>query len=339
LRIRAKSSNVTHFIMKIPHLPLLWLALTALAAHGAETRPGRLVIGAEAGKGVAVVDPNDGNKVLFHKKIGAVHDLHLLPNGNLLTQDGWPRLIEVALADGAIVWEYDATKRNREDGKKVEVHAYQRLADGRTLISESGSSRLIEVGPDGAVAKQFPWKVSQSRTHSDTRLVRKLDNGHYLAAHEGDEMVKEYDAEGAVVWEYQVPLFDRKPAGGHGPEAWGGHCFAAIKAKNGNYLIATGNGHSVIEVTPDKKIVWHLSQNDLPGITLAWVTTIEELPNGNLLIGNCHAGPENPQIVEITRDKKVAWTFRDFTTFGNGLANTLVLDGEAAANLRARLAK
>ena len=71
----------------------------------------------------------------------------------------------------------------------------------------------------------------------------------------------------------------------------------------------------------------------------AWVTTIEELPNGNLLVGNCHAGPENPQIIEITRDKKVVWAFKDFTTFGNSLANTLIVDGEAAAKLRARLAK
>ncbi|MCB1093521.1 MAG: PQQ-binding-like beta-propeller repeat protein [Verrucomicrobiae bacterium] len=297
----------------------------------------RLVIGAEAGRGVAVIDPAAGNKVLFHKKIGAVHDLQLLPNGNLLTQDGWPKVIEITLPGGEVVWSYDAAQQNREDGKKVEVHACQRLANGSTLISESGSSRLIEVSADGAVQKQFPWQVSLSRTHSDTRLVRKLDNGHYLAAHEGDETVKEYDADGKVVWDYQVPLFDKAPAGGHGPEAWGAHCFAAIKAKNGNYLISTGNGHGLIEVTPEKEIVWRLAQNDLPGITLAWVTTVEELPNGNLLIGNCHAGPDNPQIIEITRDKMVVWTFKDFTTFNNALANTIVLDGDAADALRKRL--
>jgi hypothetical protein len=30
-----------------------------------------------------------------------------------------------------------------------------------------------------------------------------------------------------VVWEYEVPLFDRKRAGGHGPEAWGNSLFGA----------------------------------------------------------------------------------------------------------------
>jgi hypothetical protein len=50
------------------------------------------------------------------------------------------------------------------------------------------------------------------------------------------------------------------------------------------------------------------------------------LPNGNIVIGNCHAGPENPQLIEVTRDKKVVWTFRDFKNFGNNLAAAQVLD-------------
>jgi hypothetical protein len=104
----------------------------------------------------------------------------------------------------------------------------------------------------------------------DTRLVRKLDNGHYLVCHEGDGAVREYDRTG--------------------------------------------------------KVVWSLEQHELPGITLAWVTTLQLLPNGHLIIGNTHAGPANPQLIEVTRDKKVVWTFSNFTVFGNGLAAAQVLD-------------
>jgi hypothetical protein len=64
----------------------------------------------------------------------------------------------------------------------------------------------------------------------------------------------------------------------------------------------------------------------LPGITLAWVTTLHVLPNGNVIVGNCHAGPDNPQLFEVTRDKKVVWQFKDFKTFGNNLAAAHVLD-------------
>jgi hypothetical protein len=64
----------------------------------------------------------------------------------------------------------------------------------------------------------------------------------------------------------------------------------------------------------------------LPKIQLAWVTTLEVLPNGNIVIGNCHAGPDNPQVIEITRAKQVVWTFRDFKNFGNSTPTSQVLD-------------
>ena len=83
-----------------------------------------------------------------------------------------------------------------------------------------------------------------------------------------------------------------------------------------------------MEVNRQGEIVWRIDQKELPGITLAWVTTLQVLPNGNLIIGNCHAGPTNPQLIEVTRDKKVVWTFRDFKTFGNNLAAAQVLDVE-----------
>jgi hypothetical protein len=317
----------------VPLLFLLPFFLSPLQAAPAE----RLVIGAEAGKGLVIVDPAADNKVLFHHPLGAVHGLFLLPNGNFLTQDGWPRVVEIDL-DGKTVWEYDAKTENRraEDGK-VEIHSFERLENGNTLIVESGAGRILEVTPAKSIVKELPLEVSAPNPHSDTRQVHRLANGHFLVAHEADQIVKEYDADGKVVWEFPIPLFGKSPANGHGPEAFGGRCFSAIIAANGNYLITTGNGHSILEVTPSKEIVWKLEQNDLPGITLAWVTTIEELKNGNLRFGNCHAGPDNPQIIEVTRQKEVVWTFHDFTNFGNSLANTLVLDGTPAKTLRKKL--
>ena len=50
-----------------------------------------------------------------------------------------------------------------------------------------------------------------------------------------------------------------------------------------------------------------------------------DLRNGNIIVGNCHAGPDNPQLIEVTRDKKVVWTFKNFKTFGNSVAAAHVL--------------
>ena len=89
----------------------------------------------------------------------------------------------------------------------------------------------------------------------------------------------------------------------------------------------------MIEVTPAKEVVWRLQQDELPGIRLAWVTTLEVLPNGNYVIGNCHAGPGQPLLVEVNpATKEVVWTFDRFETFGNSVPNSQLLD--AATSLR-----
>ena len=196
------------------------------------------------------------------------------------------------------------------------------------MIAESGPARIIEVDPAGRIQREVKLKVNKPNAHSDTRLVRRIASGNYLVAHESDGFVREYDATGKIVWDYEVPLFGKPRKGGHGPEAFGNSLFSAIRLDNGNTLIGTGNGHSVLEVTPQKEIVWKLEQNDLPGITLAWVTRVERLPNGNTRFGNCHAGPDNPQFIEVTKDKKVVWTFKDWKNFGNSMPVQAVLEGK-----------
>ena len=179
----------------------------------------------------------------------------------------------------------------------------------------AGSSKSIATGRR---LHEIKLHVDHPHPHTDTRLAHKLADGHYLVCHEGDGVVREYDASGKVTWDFPVPLFGHEPKPGHGPEAFGNKCFAALRLANGNTLVTTGNGHSVLEVTPQKEIVWQIEQNDLPGITLAWVTTLAVLPNGNYLIGNCHAGPGQPLVVELDpKTKKVVWKFDQFDTFGN----------------------
>ena len=49
------------------------------------------------------------------------------------------------------------------------------------------------------------------------------------------------------------------------------------------------SGHRVIEVSPEKEVVWSVGQYELPGIQLSWVATCTERPNGNIVISNCFA--------------------------------------------------
>lgn len=258
---------------------------------------------------------------------GGIHDIHVLENGNLMVQQGQQKVVEIDRQTKQIVWTYDSQTQNAAGDSPVEVHAFQPLANGHLMIAESGRGRIIEVDRQGKLVKQIRLRLNAPHPHMDTRLARQLADGSYLVCHEGDGFVRHYDAAGKVIWEFEVPLFGRDRQDGHGPEAFGNKVFGAVRLANGNYLVATGNGHSVLEVSPDKEIVWRLEQNDLPGITLAWVTTLEVLPNGHYVIGNCHAGPGNPLLIELDpTSKRVIWKFEQFETFGNSVSNSQLLD-------------
>jgi hypothetical protein len=252
------------------------------------------------------------------------HDIAMLPNGNVLLHTGPTTVVEMT-PEKKIVWKHESKPKEGYKGR-VEVHAFQRLEKGLTMIAESGNARIIEVDQDDKIVREIPLTVKNPDPHRDTRLVRKLENGNCLVCHEGDGMVREYDDKGKVVWSYALDLADRPRSPGHGPEGHGAEVFGALRKANGNTIIAGGNNNRVLEVDPKGKIVWSINHDELPGIRLAWVTTLKLLPNGNLIVGNCHAGPDNPQLFEVTPEKKVVWTFKDFKYLGNSTAAAVVFD-------------
>ena len=80
---------------------------------------------------------------------------------------------------------------------------------------------------------------------------------------------------------------------------------------NGNVLLAFSN--RVEEVTPDKQIAWEFKAEDAPELNITWVSSVQQLKNGNLLVGNFIRGQEGKgaHAFEVTRDKKVVWKWED----------------------------
>jgi outer membrane protein assembly factor BamB len=290
-------------------------------SHGREVVP-RKVLAAD--KGVVAIADDTGKVYWQYENRAEAHDLHLLPNGNILLPVSRTRILEVT-PEKKIVWSYDAKPREGYSGR-VEVHAFEPLPDGRVMVAESGNKRIVEVDREGKIAFQMDLTVENPHPHRDTRMARRLDHGGYLVCHEADGKIREYDRSGKVLWVYELDLGGRPRSDGHGPEGHGMEVYGAVRLKNGNTLIGGGNNNRVLEVNTAGKTVWSIDQKELPGITLAWVTTVTALPNGNVIVGNCHAGPGQPQIFEVSRDKLVLWKFMDFKTFGNGLAASQVLD-------------
>lgn len=216
----------------------------------------------------------------------------VLPGGNVLfAYGGKPTGVREIDRRGNTVWDYVSHCE--------QVLGSSRLPNGNTLLAEQGPAQAVEVNPRGEVVHVTPLKTTQEHFHLQTRNVHRLANGHILAAHEGEGAVREVDRDGKVVWEYT------------GVENAGD----AQRLPNGNTLISCGTQKRVIEVTPGKKIVWEFSAADAPELNLIWVSSIQVLKNGNLLIGNFLRGQEGKgaHVFEVTRAKKVVWKWDDHT--------------------------
>lgn len=258
------------------------------------------------------------------------HDIAALPNGNMLIHPAPNRIVEMTPSK-EVVWQWTSVAVAPYTGP-VEIHAFERLPDGNTMIAETGNVRIIEVDAQGAVRTSVPMRVEHPDAHRDTRRVRKTAAGTYLVCHEGLGCVREYNAAGNVVWEYVLDLNNQPATGGH--DGHGTCVFNALRMSNGNTLIGGGNNNRVVEVTPAGKVVWSIERDELQRadgrpIHLCWVTSLQVLPNGNVVIGNTHAGESNPQMVEVTRTKQVVWVLDNHKVFGNDLCTGWLLDAPA----------
>src|SRR5689334_25079651 len=101
-------------------LSVCLFAGTSTAAEEHAPGAGRRVLAADYSKHrLAMLDFS--GKVVWERKIGDIHDLHLLPSGNILFQDGWTHILEVTPGMDSkpdkTVWEYDAAKMNGNAGQ------------------------------------------------------------------------------------------------------------------------------------------------------------------------------------------------------------------------------
>ena len=225
-----------------------------------------------------------------------VSDSILLKNGNVLHSCKTEGIREIkpdyaSGKGGKTVWEWKPEVIN---GKSGEVHSCQLLPDGKILVGEShdGISYLKEIDhATGKVVKSVELKGLGDQ-HSTFRQVRKTPTGTYLITHfSGKASAKEFDAQGKllrtfpdgkytairlpnkntliscgdshriievdetnkIVWEIKQNDLEGVSLG-----------FAAglQRLPNGNTVIVNWGGHggakgpAVIEVTPDKKVVW-----------------------------------------------------------------------------------
>jgi hypothetical protein len=110
-----------------------------------------------------------------------------------------------------------------------------------------------------------------------------------------------------------------------------------VRLPDGNTLIASadrgGAPARVFEVARDGRTVWEVRGDELPGISLKFMTGMHRLPNGNTVMSNWLGHGQfgkAPQLIEVTRDKRVVWTFAGHETMQT-VSSVEILDDAGAA--------
>lgn len=270
----------------------LLLCLPAVLAYSADEVRHSFFI---AGPSFTGIIGEDGQEV-WNSGRPSARDGYVLPNGNVLI--AWSDEVKEFTRDKKVVFHFQRTANAKEIG------TVERLADGRTLITELGPQpRLLEVDTEGKIVLEFALKPETDNAHMQTRMARKLPGGTYLVPHLLAFKVKEYSAQGEVLKEFKTDLDE---LGGRKAENWP---FTAIRLENGNTVVNLTHGNKTVEMNSEGKVVWQVSNDDFPTEKpFADPCGGQRLPNGNTVIAS-YGTRGSIKVFEVTPEKKIVWTY------------------------------
>lgn len=195
------------------------------------------------------------NQVIFaykrSRENGEISTAQRLDNGHtLVTELGKrPRLLEVN-ARGEIV--LDVPLQPETDNVHMQTRMARQLKNGNFLVPHLLAFAVKEYSPDGKVVHTLKTdrdELGGRPAENWPFTAIRLDNGHTLVSLTHGNKVVEFGPRGEVVWKV-----DNSHVGGKFADPCG-----AQRLANGNTVVgshAATRGISMIEVTPDHRIVW-----------------------------------------------------------------------------------
>lgn len=220
------------------------------------------------------------------------NDLWVLDNGNILFTTG-NGVLELD-QQGDTVFRYVSDSR---------IFACQRLSNGNTFIGECSSGRLLEVNSKGKIVKSISILPEGQRAGDGyIRNARKLASGGYLVAHYSGRKVTEYDRRGRIVWEAEVP----------------GGAHSVARTADGRTIVAATDKDKnpmIMEFNKAGELIWTLSNADLKGEPLKFMSGFQYLPESDSFILTNWQGHKisrkGPHILHVSRDKQILQSIGD----------------------------
>jgi hypothetical protein len=224
------------------------------------------------GHGVREVT-RDKQVVFDYQSSSEIYACQRLDNGNtFIGECNAGRLVEVA-PSGAVVKELRLLPKDK-DGGHLYMRNARRLENGNYLVTHYGDQVVREYNPEGAVVREIP---AAGGPHSAIRLP---GGNTLISCGDGKNgaRVFEVDPAGKVVWQVQgdeLPGISLKFMAG------------LQRLPNGNTVMSNWLGHNqfgkaphLIEVTPDKRVVWTFADHQTMR-TISSVVILESAGEAN----------------------------------------------------------
>jgi len=282
--------------------PIFLLLAAAASAFAADPEPAKITHSMFIAGGETAILSGDG-QVLW-KYPAQTRDGFVLPNGNVLMavskNKDYPGGAVVEMTrENKIVFEYKGTQSEVNTAQALPNGNIM-------LTEAGENPRLLEIDRTGKTVLEFPLQCQNTNAHMESRMARKLPNGDYLVPQLLDQVVREYTPQGKIVWEFKTPdepkqawpfTAIRLPNGNtlvnlthsnmsvevdpSGKIVWQltnadlptpllrDPC-GAQRLPNGNTVVTSyGAGDQTVkmlEVTPEKKVVWTFEREKKGGI-------------------------------------------------------------------------
>jgi acetyl esterase/lipase len=176
------------------------------------------------------------------------------------------------------------------DAERADARAFAFLDKYLKAPSQQRRILISDHGPKGEiVAMEWPsghelWTKPNERGHD----VQSLPDGHVLYTIGAKKTVVELDGKHEPVWSYSEGLE---------------HPLAAQRLPNGNTLIGDAKLGRVIEVSPDKKVVWKFESPEIANMRMR---NSHRTDSGTTLI----AIEAIAKVIEVDRGGKIVWEWQ-----------------------------
>jgi hypothetical protein len=195
---------------------------------------------------------------------------------------------------GGVVYIVDKAGKIEWEAKAPRAQDIFMLNGDKVLFNTNRGAKIVRVKD-----KKVLWEYKhESKVKFEIHSAQPLDNGNVLISVCGESKVIEVDKNGEIAKTISFKEVSKCAGNGHM------ELRDALKTKRGTYLVAFLMEGVIREFDADSKV---LRTVKLDCFKAKGVSTIQELKNGNLVVG----GGYGRNVVEIDKNDKVVWSLTE----------------------------